>query len=199
MLKKIGMLGAAVALTVAAGCTTYRDSNTARTPEEQLLLSKAVDYSLAGMTHAKLAGQKAFLDVSGLECVDKAYVVDALKQNLAASDVRLVDKADEAEFIITARAGTVATQAGSALFGIPALKIPIPMVGTTDSPEVALFKWVKQDGLAKLCVSAYSKDKKLIGSHEGIGHTRYGRWTLLIMIHWDNTNVPELKMPVTKN
>ena len=83
------------------------------------------------------------------------------------------------------------------MFGIPALKIPIPMVGTTDSPEVALFKWVKQDGLAKLCVSAYSKDKKLIGSHEGVGHTRYGRWTVLIMIHWDNTNVPELKMPVT--
>jgi len=197
MFTKICMFGAIAVLTVAAGCTTYRESNTARTPEEQILLSKAVDYSLAGMTHGKLAGQKAFLDVSGLECVDKAYVVDALKQNLAKDDVRLVDKAEDAEFTVTVRAGMLATQAGAALFGLPALKIPIPMVGTMDSPEVALYKHVKQDGLAKLCVSAYNKDKRLVGTHEGQAHTRYSRWTVLLLVHWDTTNVAELKMPVT--
>ena len=198
MLKKICLLGVAASLTAGVGCSTYRESNTVRTPEEQILLSKAVDLSLASMTYGQLAGQKASLDVSGLECVDKAYVVDALKQNLAANDVRLVDNADAAAFTITVRAGMLATQAGSSLLGIPALKIPIPMVGSTDSPEVALYKHVKQDGLAKLCVSAYDKDKRLIVTHEGMAHTRYGRWTVLLLIHWDSTNVPEMKMPVTK-
>ena len=198
MFTKIGRFGVMTALAVAAGCTTYRESNTVRTPEEQILLSKAVDYALAGMKHSQLAGQKTFLDVSSLECVDKPYVVDALRQNLSASGARLVDKAEDAEFMVSARAGMLATQAGSALFGLPALRIPIPMVGTTESPEVALFKWVKQDGMAKLCVSVYGKDKQLAGSHEGVGHTRYGRWTVLLLIHWHNTNVPELEIPVTR-
>jgi hypothetical protein len=192
--------GALLAWVLLAGCATNRESHTPRTPEEQMLLSKASDISISKVDLAKATGHTVFLDATSLECVDKVYVLDALRQALATSGATVLDKEDAADTIIVVRSGMLGTQSGTNLFGMPALKLPSPMTaGTFETPELALFKRAQQDGFAKLCLSAYNRESKdLLFSGEGVARTRYSRWTVLVFFHFATTNVPELKVPVSR-
>lgn len=197
--KRIILAAGAAALLISAGCMTYRESNTARTPEEQMLLSKAVDYSLAGAIPAGMGGRRVFVDASGLDCIDKAYVADAVRQGLASEGARIVDKASESDTVVTVRVGMLATQSGTSLLGLPTFKVPALLAsGSVETPEIAVFKRATQDGLSKICLTAYDNDtKELIGERQGVSRTRFDRWSILFVINFNRTNVPELKTPVT--
>lgn len=194
------LMGAMAALLVAsAGCMSYRESNTTRTPEEQLLLTKAVDYSLADALPTSLVGRRVYLDATNIDCVDKAYVADAVRQGLASKGARMVDKASEADAVVTARVGMLATQSGTSLLGVPTVKLPALLTsGSLETPEIAVFKRSTQDGLSKICLTAYDNDtKELIEKGEGTARTRFDRWSILFVVHFNRTNVPELTLPVS--
>lgn len=197
--KRMLLPTCAAALMTAAGCMSFRESNTARTPEEQMLLSKAVDYSLAGAIPAGMGGRRVYVDASSLDCIDKAYVADAVRQGLASEGARIVDKAAESDTVVTIRVGMLATQSGTALLGLPTFKVPALLTsGSVETPEIAVFKRATQDGLSKICLTAYDNDtKELIGERQGVSRTRFDRWSILFVINFNRTNVPELKLPVT--
>lgn len=197
--KQILMLGWIAAVMASAGCMSVRESNTVRTPEEQALLSKAVDYALEGAMPSGLSGKRVFVDVANLDCPDKAYVTDAVRQGLAAKGARIVTTADEADTVVTVRAGMLATQSGSVMLGIPTIKLPSPLTaGTLETPELALFKRATQEGLVRLCLTAYDNDtKELIDAREGTARTRFDRWHILFVINFNRTNVPELATPLS--
>lgn len=184
--------------TLTTGCTTYRETNTVRTPEEQMLLSKSVDYSLETAELSGLADRHVYVDATNLDCVDKAYVIDALKTKLAAGKARLVEKAGEADVVVTVRAAMLATQSGSSLIGLPSIKIPLSVAATTiETPEIALYKRATLEGLCKLCVTAYDSDTRAcIDTREGAARTRFDRLSILFVFHKNRTNVPELKIPL---
>jgi len=195
---KLALMTGWVASVVAlAGCMTYRESNTLRTPEEQMLLSKAVDYALADALPNGLVGRRVFVDATNIDCVDKAYVTDAVKQGLAAKGARLVDKTTESDAVVTVRVGMLATQSGSTLIGLPTFKLPaLVTAGGFETPEIALFKRATQDGLAKISLTAYDNDTRdLLDRREGTARTRFDRWSILFVVNFNKTNVPELKTP----
>lgn len=196
-LKMCAAAALALALGLAGGCSTYRESNTTRTPEEQILLTKAVDRSLADALPAGMGGRRVFLDVTNLDCTDKAYVADAVRQGIASQGARMVEKTGDADTVVTVRAGMLATQSGTTIVGIPCFKVPTLVTsGSLETPEFALYKRATQEGLAKLCVTAYDNDtKELIGGREGTARTRFERWHILFVINYNTTNVPELKIP----
>jgi len=188
-------------LTVSAGCMAFRESNTARTPEEQILLSKAVDFSLVGAIPAGLEGRRVFIDVSNLDCPDKAYVADAVREALASKGgARLVEKAAEADAVVTVRAAMLATQSGSSMIGVPTIKVPLG-TNAIETPELALYKRTVQEGWAKLCLTAYDNDtKEFLDKRVGTARTHFDRWHILFVINYNRTNVPELKLlPAQKN
>ena len=199
MNKHVLLSGIVATMLVLAGCMSFRESNTTRTPEEQILLSKAVDYSLADAVPTGLLGKRTFVDATNIDCVDKAYVTDAVKQALASKGARIVDKAGDAEALVTVRVGMLATQSGTELIGIPTFKLPAVLTsGTLETPEIALFKRATQDGLAKVCLTAYNYDTKaLLGAREGTARTRFDRWNILFVVNFNRTNVPELLTPLT--
>lgn len=193
----VSVLSLALVLGLADGCSTYRESNTARTPEEQILLSKAVDASLAGAIPSGLQERRVFLDVSNLDCPDKGYVTDAVRQALAAQGARVVEKSGDADAVVTVRAGMLATQSGTTIVGIPCFKVPTLVTsGSLETPEFALYKRATQEGLSKLCLTAYDNNtKELLGAKEGLARTHFDRWHILFVINYNTTNVPELKIP----
>jgi len=195
--EKFMLSGIVATMMVSAGCMSFRESNTTRTPEEQILLSKAVDYALVEATPTGLTGRRTFVDVTNLDCTDKAYVADAVKQKLASKGARIVDKASEAEAVVTVRVGMLATQSGTALVGLPTVKLPAILTsGTLETPEIALFKRATQEGMAKLCLTAYDNDtKELMDTHEGMARTHFDRWNILFVVNFNRTNVPELTIP----
>ncbi|MES2790588.1 MAG: DUF6655 family protein, partial [Planctomycetota bacterium] len=57
-------------LLVLIGCTSTKTSNTARTGTEQLLISNAVDQSLAKVDFSQMAGKKILVEEKYLDSVD---------------------------------------------------------------------------------------------------------------------------------
>jgi len=192
------VLALATAAMALSGCMTVRESNTARTPEEQILLSQGVDRALTNAVPTGLAGKKVFIDVTNLDCTDKAYVTDAVRQQLSQKKALVVEKSGDADTVVTVRAGMLATQSGSSLIGIPSIKFPAVVSSVAvETPEVAFFKHTSQTGRVKLSLTAYdSATRKLLEAREGDARTFFDRWHYMFFRNFERTNVPELEIPL---
>jgi hypothetical protein len=145
-----------------AGCGTTRSTDTLRTATEQLLISDAIDRAVQTVKFQTLRDQTVFLDDKPLEgVVDRNYLVSTLRQHLLASGCLLMDKREEAEFIVEARAGVVGTDRNDLLFGIPSMNVPqIPLVQPIPAaiPEIPFAKRRDQRAMAKIAVFAYHRE-----------------------------------------
>jgi hypothetical protein len=148
-----------LAALVAAGCGTVKQSGTARTGTEQLLLTNAWDRALAKVDFSPLTGVPVFLDTTNVSAVDQGYVVSSLRQALLAQGVLLRPKAEQAQFIVEARVGAYGTDGYNWMVGIPQTTIPQTVTGVPSGtiPEIALAKKTDQIGVAKLALFAYDR------------------------------------------
>jgi hypothetical protein len=137
-------------------------SNTPRTATEQLLVSDAIDRTVAAIDFSPLAGETVFFDDAKLgEVTDKAYLLSSLRQHLLASGCVLKANHDEATYVVEARAGAIGTDSYDVLFGVPALQMPqVPVAPALPAaiPEIPLAKRREQRGVAKVAVFAYRRD-----------------------------------------
>lgn len=153
---------ACAALCITVGCSSTKTSNTARTSQEQLLISNAVDQSLDKVDFAAFQGTAVFLDEKYLDCVDKPYVVGSIRHRIVHSGARLVTKPEEADVIVEARSGGVGTSTTEKFWGIPEISLPIPLPIST--PEIKFVSKSSQSGTAKLGLVAYdAKTRQLLG------------------------------------
>ena len=151
----------ALLLTLMPGCTSARQSNTARTAREQLLISNAVDQALAKIDFAAFQGSKVFLDDKYLECTDKGYVVGSIRHRLMINGASIAAKAEEADVAMELRSGGVGTDNADSYLGIPAIVLP----GMLTLPEVKLVTRGRQTALAKIGLVAYdTKTQQLLGA-----------------------------------
>jgi len=141
-----------------AGCTTRTVSSTPRTAIEQLLLSTAVDLAFDKISLPKLADKKVYLDFSNLQSYDSEYVKSAFKTYVASTGAAIVEKPEQADYIIQISCGALGNEYKDTLLGIPALPVPgSPMA----LPELALWKHVEQDGIAKFLITVYSNGQAI--------------------------------------
>ncbi len=153
----------------AGGCGTTKGFEAT----EQLLLSDAVDDSIAAIDFRPLAGNKVFLDtqyiktVKGPGFVNADYVTSALRQQVLAAGCFLQDNAEAAEIIIEARVGTLGSDSFQVTYGIPANSAlssaaqaiptlpPIPVL-----PELSLARREAREGAAKIAAFAYHRETR---------------------------------------
>jgi uncharacterized membrane protein YgcG len=165
----------AVLLAVISGCGATKS----RTATEQLLMSDAVDRAVARIDFKDLAGQQVFFDtkfvvntkdpafignLKGLGYVNAEYVISSLRQQMVAADLRLVDKVEDADFVVEARLGAVGVDNNEIVYGLPANNglsgaaslvsngPPIPSI-----PELSVARKIVQVGAAKIGVFAYNR------------------------------------------
>jgi hypothetical protein len=152
-------LTVAAALALAAGCGTTRMTDTQRTATEQLLISNAIDQSVAQLDVRALASRPVFLDVQYLDgAVDRGYLVSSLRQHLLANGCLLQEERAKATYVVEARAGGVGTDRHSLLVGIPQTTVPALVPGQpTQIPEIPIAKKTDQNGVAKIAVFAYNR------------------------------------------
>jgi len=152
---------ALLALALAGGCTTTRQSQTARTATEQLLIANAIDGSLDKVDFSSLGESKVFVDDKYLECVDKGYLLGSIRHRLLYHGAALVAKPEDAEVILEVRSGAVGTDQANSFIGIPAITLP----GMMGIPEVRLLSQDSQQAQAKIGLAAYdAKTLRLLGT-----------------------------------
>src|SRR5579859_2942442 len=92
-------------LGLSGGCTSTKQSNTARTATEQLLISNAVDQSLNKIDFTPLAGSSVFVEDKYLDCVDKGYVLGSIRHKLLQARATIAGKPEEATAVMEVRSG----------------------------------------------------------------------------------------------
>jgi len=143
------------------GCSSMKRSDTARTAREQLLISNAVDQSLAKCDFAPFRGSKVFVEDKFIECVDKGYVTASIRHRLMMNGAVVAAKAEESDVVLELRSGGVGTDNSDSYVGIPAIVLP----GMLTLPEVHFWEKSRQTALAKIGMVAYdSKNHEMLGS-----------------------------------
>jgi hypothetical protein len=193
-------LGAAILCFLLTGCHSLNVSEPKRTATEQLLLSTAADRGLEGVNLAPLRGKKVFLEEEYFKSYDQEYILGAIRELISKNGAFLVRKIDEAEIIVEARSGGLGIDTRTSLFGIPALPIPIPFVGTLATPEIALYKAELHDSTGKFVLLAYdNKTGGYIHSTGSLaGKAYFNYYKVLGFFNWRSTDIPELDPRVFK-
>ncbi len=154
------------ALGTLVGCVTTKQTDTARTGIEQLLLSTATDQALDKVDLSPIARAKVFVDTQYLDCVDKNYVIVSLHQRLLRQDCKLVDKREDADVIVEVGAGSLGTDRTEWFVGVP--EIPLAMPSPISIPKLSVFTRTKSIGTAKLCVVALD-----VKTHQAVINSGY--------------------------
>ncbi len=141
------------------GCGTTRMTDTTRAASEMLLVSQAIDNSVARLDLSEMRGRQVFLDTQYLDgTVDKGYLISSLRQHLLAHGAVLMEDRTKAVYVVEPRSGGVGTDKHSLLVGTPQMALPAVVPGVPSQiPEIALLKKTDQKGVAKLAVFAYNR------------------------------------------
>jgi hypothetical protein len=149
-----------------AGCGI----NKSRLATEQLVVSDAVDKSVASIDFSPLSGKKVYFDTQYLDGLNMGpngnvkYVISSLRQQMIAYDCRLQEKADTAEYIVEGRVGVLANDGHELTYGIPgsaaaasaSVLLASPMT-IPALPELSLGRRHHQAGTAKIGLFAYDR------------------------------------------
>lgn len=152
---------------------------------DQLLMSDAVDATVAKLDFSPLKGENVYLDATYIKTmrspllVDSDYVISSLRQQMVASGVMLAESRDEADIIAEARLGALGLDGHNVSYGIPASSTlssatglfanapPVPTI-----PEISLARHEAKSGAAKIAVFAYEKATKKPVWQSGIARSK---------------------------
>jgi len=172
---------ALLAVVLFVGCGTTKS----RLATEQLLLSNAVDLSVAEIDFRPMAGKKVYFDttyiryIKGQGFVNADYIVSSLRQQMVGARCLLQDEKSQADYIVEARVGALGNDSHKLSFGIPASSAlstaaslfpsspPIPTI-----PEISLARRNDQLGAAKIAVFAYHQQTREPVWQSGIAQAR---------------------------
>lgn len=149
-------LSLAALVSFCIGCTTTKQSNTARTATEQLLISNAVDQSLNKIDFVPLAGSSVFVEEKYIDCVDKGYIVASIRHKLLQAKASLATKIEEADTVMEIRSGAVGTDVTSSYLGVPGFTMP----GMIGIPDIKVINRDSQKAVAKLGIVVYDVKSK---------------------------------------
>ena len=151
------------------GCGATREYSAT----EQLVLSDAVDNSVASIDFRPLTGRKVYLDTSylrtikGVAFVNADYVISALRQQIVAAGCLIQDAAADADVIVEARVGVLGSDDHLLTIGVPETNsivaatsiIPgAPRVPTI--PEIAVARRETRQAAAKVIAFAYDRETR---------------------------------------
>lgn len=177
--RSILYLIAFLSAAFAAGCGTTKMQEAT----EQLVLSEAVDRSVAMIDFRPLAGQRVYLDTKYLNniktptFVNADYVTSALRQQVMAAGCLLQEEKDEAEIVIEARIGTLGADDHRVTYGIPennGLSTAASLIVQTPTPsvpEIAVARRDAREGAAKIAAFAYDRETRIPLWQSGISQS----------------------------
>ncbi|MBL9091898.1 MAG: hypothetical protein JNL96_11790 [Planctomycetaceae bacterium] len=181
---------ALASLSLGMGCATIKQSDTARTGVEQLLVSSAIDRSLDRVDFRPISGAAVFVEQKYLDCVDKNYVVVALNQRLLKNGCTLVDKQEDAQVVLQVGSGGVGTDRQEMFVGVPEISLPVPV--PVNIPKISLYSRTRSNGTAKLTLVAYDAKSKqpVLNNGAMLARSDHKAWNILGSGHVVSGSVP---------
>ncbi len=143
------------ALPVAAGllvaaCASTTETNPGRTATEQLLLARAADRAVEGLSLPLPAGAAVYVDESYFQGEGARYAISAIRAALSDAGFRLAPNKDAADAVFEIRAGALSLEQMRRVFGIPEMRIPInETFNVVSLPELSVYSHRDRVGVAE--------------------------------------------------
>ncbi len=176
------------ACLLSSGCSLSPVPNpTQPSGVTQQLLMRSLERALARLDIERLKSQTITIEVfnhAGPEVLIKEFVTTWLR----AHGVRLVEGLPDVK--VKAFASVLGTDTDQSLFGVPAFQAPVVNVPV---PEIALFKWQRNRGVAELRLFEFdAKTDALVGAPPvATGRAKLDKYTVLIFIGFTVTDVDD--------
>ena len=139
----------AAGLTLAA-CASTTETNPGRTATEQLLLARAADRAVEGLSLPLPAGAAVYVDDSYFQGEGARYAISAIRAALSDAGFRLAPNKDAADAVFEIRAGALSLEQMRRVFGIPEMRIPInETFNVVSLPELSVYSHRDRVGVAE--------------------------------------------------
>lgn len=170
-----------------SGCSLANQiGTTAPTGITQQLLVRSLERALSSLDLSRASGKPIALEVAA-HAGNEGFVKDFVTTWLKAHGVR-VAQPDAAEQKLKLFVQVYGTDRDQTLIGVPAFQAPVVNFPV---PELALFKWVRNRGVAELRMWAFDNkgDVVLDAPAPGVGRAKYDDFTVLLFIGFTRSDV----------
>jgi len=183
-------LGALALAGLTAGCISaaHYTTDTPRSATEQLLVTTAAERAVDRLAWPDVRDRRVAVEVVSPNEKDAGYLKAALEAKARELGGKVVP-AEEAEWILAARAGTLGTERRDLALGIP--EIPTPF-GIT--PGISFYEHRRQRGWAQVRLAARDADGEMIAAGDTpvlTGAFRSSHRILVLVIDRDDIFLPE--------
>jgi hypothetical protein len=164
---------------LGSGCATVRITDTNRTATEQFLVNTATIRAVEQIDFPALRDRRIFIDTTYLSgsaapSQDQSFLVGELRAKVLQLGGRIANARDQADMIVEVRASSIGVDRYDYLLGIPAGAAGLVNNDVGASPELALIKWLRQEGYSSITVVAYWTNN---GELAGLSGPALGRTT----------------------
>ena len=145
-------LVAALSMTalLASACASTTESNIGRTATENLLLARAADKAVEGLSLPLPTGATVFVDETYFQTENSRYAISAIRGALSDAGYRLTRTREDADAVFEIRTGALALEQMRRVFGIPEMRIPInENFNVVSLPELSVYSNRDRAGVAE--------------------------------------------------
>jgi hypothetical protein len=173
--------------TLAGGCAASSQLiPTQPSAVTQQLVVRSLERALMQLDVSRFAGRKVSIELTSQSYGAQSFAKEFVTTWLEAKGVRVTS--DAPDLTLKVIASVLGTDRGETFFGIPPLQSTLVGVPT---PEVSLFKWVRNRGLTEMSVFVFDARTNtfLEAVGPGIGRSLQDDVTILIVINFTRTDV----------
>lgn len=133
-----------------AACASTTETYPGRTATEQLLVARAADDAVDGLTLPVPRTARVFVDDAYFRAETAPYAVSAIRESLSRGGHILARSREEADVVFEIRAGALGMEQMRRVFGIPEMRVPInDSFNVVSLPELSVYSRRDRVGVAE--------------------------------------------------
>jgi hypothetical protein len=191
-MRRLATLAVCGLTGLVAACASTTETNPGRTATEQLLVSRAADEAVEGLTLPVPPETKIFVDETYFRAENAQYAISAVRQALSEAGYPLALTREQADAVFELRAGVLSLEQMRRVVGLPPLAVPInESFNVVSLPELSLYSRRDRTGVAEFTGFVYdAKTGAPLGAVAPMtGQFRIRSHKLMMVIAWGQQSV----------
>lgn len=178
-----------------SSCVINHETIPARSATEEMEINKAADRAADKLAADLTAGGSVYVDATYFEAPDAKYAIGAIRAAIARRGTRLAADRAKADRVVEIRTGALSIDQNKFLIGIPEFSFPMPLAGPVTFPEIALYSFHDNQGVAQFAATEYTQpDGILVTAPEPeYAYSHNEKRKLLVFISWSHQDYIDKK------
>lgn len=133
-----------------AACASVTETNPTRTATDMLLVNRAAERAVEGLTLPIPQGARVFVDETYFQAENSKYALSTIRAALSEAGYALVRERGESDAVFEVRAAALSLEQMRRVFGIPDMRVPInESLNVVSIPEVSIYSNRDRMGVAE--------------------------------------------------